>query len=117
MKIKLGTANTFSTDQVAIILGVKAATVRSLVHNGKLKLGRAVNKHTGFVIDGLSLHYYLCEDPRYNRADQTFELDDDLTCAYAGATKRKCINEIHGAEAVLKRELNMLDIAIDLLSK
>lgn len=108
MKVKIERERVYSTREVAIILDVCEATVRSWIKRGEIRRGHSVSSQ-GFVVTGYTVIDSLQGNPRYDRKDDSVEIPDEKRLEYLLAAKDKCTMEIRGAKSALHRELSELN--------
>lgn len=101
MKVKIKYDNLFSVPEVCVILDKDVRTVREMVHERKLELGRAVSNQGAFLIRGNSLWKFIEDDPRFNWREYTFDIPEERKTEYLLATKDRCMREIRAAKNAL----------------
>ena len=117
MRIKLESERLFSIPEVAIIMGVCEATVRSWFQNGKLHRAHTVSNQWTYAVNGRDLRNLLHGNPRFSWRDETVEISDELKTKYLLVAKDKCMREFRAAEAAMKKEMAQLNEIMEELFK
>lgn len=100
---------TYSTKQVAILLDVSEASVRSWIKSRKLGHCHSQSNQGAFLVMERQIEWFLRENPKYKRVELTGEKRREFLLA----AKDKCRREIGAAETAIHREMLELNQIID----
>lgn len=115
MKVKIYYDALYSVSQVAIVLGVNEATVRSWIKSGKIEAHNTSIERVSFRTRGYIIKKLLEEDPRFDIRTSTVDIPDERATDYLESTRAKCKLEIDIAMRRIEKETEELNDVLKLM--